>query len=120
MALIAFDDCRAGLLVSVHYLAPFFGVEALGEGSRVHKVTEHHRELTALGFRCSRVGLGGRGRCCKASCLLSARRAFTFAALGGRRRLSNSQRAPTRPAELELRGILRVTARTSIRERPAT
>src|SRR5262245_26834637 len=62
MSFVTIDDRRAGLLVGTYDLPQLFGIEAFGEGSGAHQITEHHRELAALGFGCSGPGLRSRRR----------------------------------------------------------
>ena len=49
MAVKALDDCSSGLLVGSDHLTQIFWIELTGEGSRVHEVTEHYRELAPFG-----------------------------------------------------------------------
>src|SRR5215510_1443987 len=45
----ALDDLGTGSLVGTYHLTQVFGVEAAGEGCRIHQIAEQHGELTTLG-----------------------------------------------------------------------
>src|SRR5262249_56950634 len=49
MPLKALDDLGTGSLVSTYHLTQVFGVEAAGEGCRIHQIAEQHGELTTFG-----------------------------------------------------------------------
>src|SRR2546427_323156 len=57
VAVKAMNDLRARLLVYPHDLAHVLRVQRPRKRRRTHKITEHHRELTAFGFG------GNTGRC---------------------------------------------------------
>jgi hypothetical protein len=65
VSFLSLNHRRTGLLIGSHHLAQLFGVQLCGKSSRAHQITEHHRELAALGFWSSlsilevRVSNGG-------------------------------------------------------------
>src|SRR5215510_12705794 len=52
--LIASNDLRTGGVIRPYHVPVLFRIELAGESRGVHEVTEHHRELTAFGFRRGR------------------------------------------------------------------
>src|SRR5262245_20509042 len=48
------DDVGAGLLIALHHFPQLFWIELCRERGGAHQVTEHHRELTALGLGSAR------------------------------------------------------------------
>src|SRR5262249_32540217 len=55
-SIVALDNLGTHLLIRPYHVTPVFRVELAGESSRVHQITEHHRELTAFGFWSTRFG----------------------------------------------------------------
>jgi hypothetical protein len=48
MPFVALDNSSGGRLIGTHHLAQVFGIELVGEDSRVHQVAEHHGQLSAF------------------------------------------------------------------------
>src|SRR5690349_6904766 len=102
-------------MVRAHDLPQLFGVEERGERGRIHEVTEHDGELTALGLR-SRARL--RSRLLLGFAPLLSRRArwrsLPFArcpfALHGE---LWGQRASTLATECKAQGVLKVALRAA-------
>src|SRR5438105_4884921 len=60
MPIVALDNVGTHPLICTHHVTPVFRVELAGESSRVHQITEHHRELPS--FRVGRRrGSNARG-----------------------------------------------------------
>jgi hypothetical protein len=61
MPIKALDDLGTELLIGAHYLPEVFRIQLASEGSRVHEITEQHRELAPLGVRRRRSSGDGGG-----------------------------------------------------------
>src|SRR5262245_18899186 len=90
MSLKALNDLRTGGLIGAHHLPQVFRVQLIGQTSRIHQVTKHHRELPAFG-----VGRRWDGGCD----LDLSTRGVLGRRLGSAGRRRWCQVAPTRPDE---------------------
>src|SRR6266516_4874391 len=71
MPIVALDNVGTHPLIGTHHVTPVFWVELSRQGSGIHQITEHDRELSPFSFGCRR---GTSRRCWLDRCCFLGRR----------------------------------------------